>query len=173
MRRPIAMWLRFSTAWLAKAWFSAGSARRSAHASIQASPTILGPGLSAAMRIGGGGGVARGEYIIGDGGVDRKAAIGGTERLFLRLDAAVPKQGVEIQHLMRRFVDDLAREQVFDRGREVVHLQPLAPAAIDVIEHPLQDPEAAEQAADRGLVHGRPARRRADIFPRRGRGALP
>jgi hypothetical protein len=83
------------------------------------------------------------------------------------------QQGVEIQHLMRRFVDDLAREQVFDRGREVVHLQPLAPAAIDVIEHPLQDPEAAEQAVDRVLVEAGLACRRDDIFHRRGAALVP
>src|SRR6516165_2312816 len=59
------------------------------------------------------------------------------------------KLSVEIEHLLCRFVDDLLREQVFDRRREVVDFEPLTPTAIDVIEHPLEGPEPAEQPVSR------------------------
>src|SRR5437868_1402913 len=88
------------------------------------------------------------------------------EGLFLRLDASPAQQRVEIEHLVRRLVDDLPREQVFDRSREIVDLEPLPPAAIDVIKHPLEDPKAADEAVDRVVVEAGRARRRDDVLDR-------
>jgi hypothetical protein len=51
-----------------------------------------------------------------------------------------------------RLVDDLLREQVFDRGGEVIDLEPLTPAAIDVVKHPLKGPQPAEQPMYRFAV---------------------
>src|SRR3984893_15735646 len=58
---------------------------------------------------------------------------------------------------MRRLVEDLLREQVFDRGREVVDLETLTPAAIDVIKHPFEGPQPADQAGSRTLIQSTPA----------------
>src|SRR5215471_8400679 len=57
--------------------------------------------------------------------------------------------GVEIKHLVRRFIDDLLREQVFDRRRKVVDFEPLTPTAVDVVKHPLERPQAREQPMSR------------------------
>src|SRR5215831_4318068 len=61
---------------------------------------------------------------------------------------------------MSGFVDNLFGEQIFDRGRKVVHLQPLTPATVDVIKHPLQGPQPSEQTmrlvvVDTSLAHRR------------------
>jgi len=62
------------------------------------------------------------------------------ESVFLRRGEPLAQQRIEIEHLMRRLVDDLLREQIFDGRREVVDLETLTPAAIDVIKHPLEGP---------------------------------
>src|ERR1700719_5339122 len=79
------------------------------------------------------------------------------ESVFLRGGEPLAQQRIEIEHLMRRLVDDLLREQVFDRGREVVDLETLTPAAIDVIKHPLEGPQPADQAVSRTVIQAIPA----------------
>ena len=111
--------------------------------------------------------VAQRENVIGDRGIDLEFAVGMAKRRLLRLDAALPQKRIHVEHLVGRLVDDLPREQVFDRRRKVVHLEALPPAAVDVIKHPLQRPEAPEQAVrgirvDAALLH-----RRDDVFHRR------
>ena len=68
--------------------------------------------------------VAQREYVIGERRIDAEAAVGMAEGVLLASGETVPEQRVEIQRLVRRFVDDLLREQVFDRGREVVISSP-------------------------------------------------
>src|SRR6476660_3152946 len=79
------------------------------------------------------------------------------ESVFLRRGKPLAQQRIEIEHLMRRLVDDLLREQIFDRGREVVDLETLTPAAIDVIKHPLKGPQPADQAVSRTVTQAIPA----------------
>src|ERR1700726_2747504 len=79
------------------------------------------------------------------------------ESVFLRGGEPLAQQRIEIEHLMRRLVEDLLREQVFDRGREVVDLETLTPAAIDVIKHPFEGPQPADQAVSRTVIQAIPA----------------
>src|SRR5882757_5750792 len=77
--------------------------------------------------------------------------------VFLRGGEPLAQQRIEIEHLMRRLVDDLLREQVFDRGRKVVDFEALTPAAIDVIKHPLEGPQPTDQAMRRTIAQAIPA----------------
>src|SRR5205085_9577330 len=52
------------------------------------------------------------------------------------------------------------------RSSDLVHLEALAPAAVDVIEHPLQGPQPAEQAVHGILVEAAVARRGDDVLHR-------
>src|SRR6202030_3445632 len=78
------------------------------------------------------------------------------ESVFLRGGEPLAQQRIEIEHLMRRLVDDLLREQIFEGGREVVDLETLTPAAIDVIKHPLEGPQPADQAVSRTVIQATP-----------------
>src|SRR5271170_4342634 len=86
------------------------------------------------------------------------------KRLLLGGDRAAPQQRVEIQHLVGRFVDDLLREQIFDRGWKVVDLQALTPTAVDVIKHPFKGPQPADQPSGGGSYRCRlPRLRRSPL----------
>src|ERR1700719_3000689 len=78
------------------------------------------------------------------------------ESVFLRGGEPLAQQRIEIEHLMRRLVDDLLREQIFDGRREVVDLETLTPDAIDVIKHPLEAPQPADQAVSRTVIQASP-----------------
>src|SRR5215831_10860249 len=93
-----------------------------------------------------GGEVTQRKDIIGQRGIEYETTVGMPERILLRRDAAFVEQRIEIEHLVRRLVDNLLREQVFYRGREVVDFETLTPTAIDVIKHPLQRPQTPDQA---------------------------
>src|SRR5713101_45013 len=81
------------------------------------------------------------------------------KRLLLIRDPSLAQQGVEIEHLMGRFIHDLPREMVFDRGWRIADFEPLSPAAVDVIEEPLERPQAAEQSKARSIIELSLARR--------------
>src|SRR5690349_19255576 len=102
------------------------------------------------MRVGGQ--VAQRKDIISQRRIYRELAVGVPEGILLGGDEPLVKQGVEIEHLVRRLVDDLLREQIFDRGREVVDLETLTPAAVDIVKHPLEGPQPADQAVLRMVV---------------------
>jgi hypothetical protein len=42
---------------------------------------------------------------------------------------------------MGGLIHDLPRKEVFDRRGEIIDLEPLSSAAIDVVEHPFQRPQ--------------------------------
>src|SRR6266851_5496046 len=67
------------------------------------------------------------------------------KRLLLIRDPSFAQQDVEIEHLMGRFIHDLPREMVFDRRWRVADFEPLSPATVNVIEHPLERPQAADE----------------------------
>src|SRR5713226_7455672 len=81
------------------------------------------------------------------------------KRLTLIRDPSLAQQGVEIDHLMGRFIHDLPREMVFDRRWSVADFEPLSPAAVDVIEEPLERPQAADQPKARTVIELSLARR--------------
>ena len=68
------------------------------------------------------------------------------KRGFLGADPPLAQQRIEIDHLVGGLIHNLPGEEILDRRGTITDFQPLPPTAVDVIEEPLQGPQAANQA---------------------------